>query len=298
MASLLVPMTVMAMQWRPSVALEFPDFIVVWFVTWLCALLFSILLPMRRWASYSLHWLVYLGAYSILIYEWQMVSLLQGLASLLWWAIFDTFERIYNHYKDVNESIERAKVLEARIRPHFVFNVLNSLRALSVSGSTVARALDDSADLLRSALVRTGTFVAYCDERALLEQYLRLEALRLNERLNVQWLVDDDVEDENPWMPGFMMQPIVENAIRHGVESYGGPVVIELRHTQSYLTLIVSNSSPSEENRVKAVYPGLALAEQDIVARLALIYDKHAHYKREFIEGLCRVTIQLPWRLQ
>lgn len=296
--SLLVPMTVMALQWRPDAELELPEFIVVWFATWICSLLLSMKLPLRRWASYSLHWIVYLGACSLLIYEWRISCLLQGLASLLWWALFDTFERLYASYKAANESMERAKVLEARIRPHFVFNVLNGLRALSESGSVVARALDDSADLLRSALVRTGTFVAYCDERALVEQYLRLEALRLEERLAVQWDVDEDVEDDNPWMPGFIIQPIVENAIRHGVELHGGPITIELRHAKSYLMLVVSNDCPQEPAHKKFAASGLGLAEQDIMARLELIYDEHAQYKREFVDGKCRVTIRFPWRLQ
>ena len=296
--SLLVPMTVMAMQWRPDTDLELPEFITVWFVTWICSLLLNMKLSMRRWASYSLHWVVYLGASSLFIYEWRIACLLQGLASLLWWALFDTFERLYSSYKAANESMERAKVLEARIRPHFVFNVLNSLRAMSDSSSVVARALDDSADLLRSALVRTGTFVGYCDERALVDQYLRLEALRLEDRLDVQWSVDDDVEDDNPWMPGFIIQPIVENAIRHGVELYGGPITIDLRHAHSYLILTVSNDCPAEPDRKKVSSPGLGLAEQDIMARLELIYDEHAQYKREFFDGKCRVTIRFPWRLQ
>ena len=189
-------------------------------------------------------------------------------------------------------------MLEARIRPHFVFNVLNGLRALSDSNSVVARALEDSADLLRAALVRTGTFVGYCDERALVEQYLRLESLRLEDRLDVQWIVDDDVEDDNPWMPGFIIQPIVENAIRHGVELYGGSITIDLRKDQSYLMLTVSNYCPAVPVQKKSPACGLGLAEQDILARLELIYDEHAQYKREFIDDTCRVTIRFPWKLQ
>lgn len=295
--ALLVPLSVMALQWRPNAELELPEFLVVWFVTWICSLMLSMKLPLRRWASYCLHWLVYLIACSFLIYEWRVTCLLQGLASLLWWTLFDSFERLYTSYKRANESMARAKVLEARIRPHFVFNVLNSLRALSVSGSVVARALDDGADLLRSALVRTGTFAGYCDERALVEQYLRLEALRLEDRLDVQWLVDDDIEDDNPWMPGFIIQPIVENAIRHGVEVHGGSIVIELRHVNSYLVLMVSNVCPKEP-KPGASGQGLGLAEQDIVGRLKLLYDEHAQYTRTFEGGKCRVTIRFPWRLQ
>lgn len=298
--ALLVPMSVIALQWRSGATVEIPEFIVVWFATWICTLLLSMKIPLRRWASYSLHWIVYLGACSILIYEWRATCLLQGLASLLWWALFDSFERLYMAYKQGQESTQRAKVLEARIRPHFVFNVLNSLRALSESGSTVARALDDSADLLRAALVRTDTFVAYCDERALVEQYLRLEALRLQERLQVDWDVDEDVEDDNPWMPGFILQPIVENAIRHGIEEYGGSISISLKHEKSYMLLEVTNACSdgilpfSEKDSPK----GLGLAEHDIVARLALLYDEHAQYHREFAHGVCRVTIRFPWRLQ
>ena len=298
--ALLVPMSVIALQWRAGAIVEIPEFVVVWFTTWICTLLLSMKISLRRWASYSLHWIVYLGACSVLIYEWRVTSLLQGLASLLWWALFDSFERLYMAYKQAHESAARAKVLEARIRPHFVFNILNSLRALSDSESVVAKALDDSADLLRAALVRTDTFVAYCDERALVEQYLRLEALRLGERLQVEWEVDEDVEDDNPWMPGFILQPIVENAIRHGVEEHGGVVLISLKHEKSYMHLEVVNACEGGGLHLstRRALPGLGLAEQDLMERLALLYDEHAEYRREFIGGQCRVTIRFPWRLQ
>ena len=220
--ALLVPMSVIALQWRAGAIVEIPEFIVVWFTTWICTLLLSMKISLRRWASYSLHWIVYLGACSVLIYEWRVTSLLQGLASLLWWALFDSFERLYMAYKQAHESAARAKVLEARIRPHFVFNILNSLRALSDSESVVAKALDDSADLLRAALVRTDTFVAYCDERALVEQYLRLEALRLGERLQVEWEVDEDVEDDNPWMPGFICSRLLKTPFAMALKSTVG----------------------------------------------------------------------------
>lgn len=295
--SLMVPLTVMTMQWRANSELEIPEFLVVWCSAWICSLVLGMKLSLRRWASYSLHWILYMGASSLLIYEWRAGFLFQGFASLVWWAFFDTFERLYASYKASNESVERAKVLEARIRPHFMFNVLNNLRALSESGSVVARALDDSADLLRAALVRTGTFVSYCDERVLVEQYLRLEALRLEDRLDVLWDVDDDVEDYNPWMPGFILQPIVENAIRHGVELHGGKITISMRHAKSYLELVVLNDCP-ETFVTKEASSGLGLAEQDVLSRLQLLYDEQAQYQREFLAGKCRVTIRFPWRLQ
>lgn len=291
-----VPITVMAMQWRHDSELEIPEFTIVWFAAWICTLLLTITLPLRRWAVYCLHWLLYLGAASLLMYDWRTAYLWQGLFSLVWWAQYDAFERLYRGYKAINESVARAKVLEARIRPHFVFNVFNSLRALSESGSVVARALDDGADLLRAALVRTGPFVAYCDERALVEQYLRLEFLRLSERLQVIWRVDEEVEDENPWMPGFILQPVVENAIRYGIERHGGEVTIELRHIQAYMQVVITNVC--SETPTKSSPTGLGLAETDIKERLILLYDAHAHYERKYVNGRCEVTIRFPWKHQ
>lgn len=291
-----VPITVMAMLWRHDTELEIPEFTIVWFAAWICTLLLNLTLPLRRWAVYCVHWLLYLGAASLLMYDWKNAYLWQGLFSLVWWALFDAFERLYLGYKAINESVSRARVLEARIRPHFVFNVFNSLRALSESGSVVARALDDGADLLRAALVRTGPFVAYCDERALVEQYLRLEALRLEERLQVAWCVDDDVEDDNPWMPGFILQPIVENAIRHGIELHGGQVSIELKRVKSYMEVVVSNDSGYKPTGSEG--NGLGLAESDIKNRLSLLYDEHAYYERTHANGRCQVTIRFPWKHQ
>jgi len=153
--ALLVPMTVIALQWRTRVDVDMPEFMVVWFSCWLFSLVITMVWPLPRWSSYVLHWCTYVAAFGVFIYEWRVACMLQGFVSLLWWFLFDAFERMYANYKSANESLAQAKVLEARIRPHFVFNVLNSLRALSPAQSLVAKGLDDGADLLRAAKEQT-----------------------------------------------------------------------------------------------------------------------------------------------
>lgn len=297
--SLLIPFSVIAIQWRAQAAVVVPEFMGVWVIAWLISLLVAVKIPMRRWTSVGFHWLLYLGASSLLVYEWAAVYLLQAIVSSLWWGLFDAFERTYANYKTLNEAITRAKILEARIRPHFMFNVLNNLRALSPDNSIIAKGLEDSAELLRAALGRTNVFVDYCEERSLVEQYLRLESLRLDARLQVEWQVDEDVEDYNPKLPGFILQPIVENAIRHGIELHGGSILISLKHVGSYLVIDVKNNLSKREYGSNKHYTlGLGLAEKDIIQRLGLLYDSHASYDRFVVEEAMVVTIKLPWAPQ
>lgn len=296
-ACLLVPASLIVFRWAADGnSVEIPAFVAVWIATWIISLLLTAKCSLQPVISVGLHALIYVGASSLLLYNQEVFVGVQVLMSCICWLIFDMVERLYTNYKRLNESMDRARVLEARIRPHFMFNILNNLRALTTSGTVLAHALEDSAALLRSALERTDSFARYCDERNFVEQYLRLESLRLDERLIVDWSVDENLEDYNPWMPGFILQPLVENAIRHGIERTGGAVHIALRHTASQLEIEIRNNwsakNPGEISK------GLGMAEKDIIHRLSLLYDAQASYKRVVVGDVCIVTIRFPWAHQ
>ncbi len=111
----------------------------------------------------------------------------------------------------------RLQALQARIRPHFLFNSINAVLALIRRDPKRAeRTLEDLADLFRSLVSDTRRFVRLSEEIALLERYAAIEQLRLGERLRITWELDAAPSDA--LLPPLMLQPLLENAVYHGVE--------------------------------------------------------------------------------
>ena len=117
----------------------------------------------------------------------------------------------------VAESRARFQALQARIRPHFLFNSLNTVASLTRSNPELAeRLIEDLADLFRACLADSTDASTMADELKLVRGYLDIEALRLGERLQVDWDVEDMPEDTT--VPSLLLQPLVENAVYHGIE--------------------------------------------------------------------------------
>lgn len=111
----------------------------------------------------------------------------------------------------------RIESLQARIRPHFLFNSLNSIAALVASDPVKAeQAVLDLSDLFRASLARPGTLVAWRDELELSRRYLSIEQYRLGDRLQMDWQVDG-VPDDLP-IPQLTLQPLLENALVYGIQ--------------------------------------------------------------------------------
>ena len=125
----------------------------------------------------------------------------------------------------------RLQALQARIRPHFLFNSLNAVLALIRRDPQRAeRALEDLADLFRTLMSDARQFVRLSDEIALLERYAELEQLRLGERLRIAWELDGAPVDA--LLPPMVLQPLLENAVYHGVEPGTGPADVLVRIEQ------------------------------------------------------------------
>jgi two-component system sensor histidine kinase AlgZ len=111
----------------------------------------------------------------------------------------------------------RLQALQARIRPHFLFNSINAvLGIVRADPKRAETALEDMSDLFRMAMAYRGDLVPARQEVALAQQYLALEQLRLGERLKVSWHTEDLPEDA--LMPPLILQPLLENAVYHGIE--------------------------------------------------------------------------------
>ncbi len=196
----------------------------------------------------------------------------------------------------LNEA--RLQALAARIRPHFLFNSLNAV--LSLIRSEPARAevaLEELADLFRALMRDHRHLQPLADEIALCRQYLDLEKLRLGERLNVEWEVEAVPADVT--IPPLMLQPLLENAVYHGIEPSGEPGTIRIGFAREGAQLRVWLVNPCVSGGDGVKGNGMALA--NIRERLALYYDLEARLEAKEETGpdgvrQYRVTIILPCR--
>lgn len=187
----------------------------------------------------------------------------------------------------------RYRALQARIRPHFLFNTLNGISELVVTRPEAAeRALENLSALLRVALIDDERrLVPLSEELALTRAYIDIETLRLGDRLRVEWDVSPEA---NSWpVPSLCLQPLVENAIAHGIAQLpeGGRVYVNASVRDWMLALSVVNPLPPEPSDPG----GRHLALDNIEQRLALRYGTAARLRRDAAPGRFEVTMQLPW---
>jgi LytS/YehU family sensor histidine kinase len=181
--------------------------------------------------------------------------------------------------------------LRARLNPHFLFNALHSVSALiKVDPAAADEALDRLGSLLRYVLDESDDLVTVRQEYRFTEQYLALERLRLGDRLRLRLQVDDAVLEEI--IPALLLQPLVENAVRHGIapQPNGGELLLVIEQYGDGLRLIVENDAPSHSAPTAS---GMGLAT--LRARVAGIYGDRARVTAERRSGgRFIVTVSLP----
>jgi len=184
-----------------------------------------------------------------------------GLVGLLAYRNYAQAQHLAVHAKQ-----RELEALQARIRPHFLFNTLNTGAALVHAQPDVAeRVLLDLADLFRSAL-RGPQRIPLAEELALTRRYLDIEALRLGPRLTLDWDVPDPVPTVQ--VPSLSIQPLAENAIRHGIEPLpqGGRVEIRVRTNDRHIEVTISNDLPPDRAKTQGHALGQAASRQRIEA--------------------------------
>lgn len=187
----------------------------------------------------------------------------------------------------------RLQVLRARIRPHFLYNTINAvLGILRSSPKKAETALEDMADLFRMAMADERDLVPLKQEIQLCRQYLALEQLRMGGRLRVDWQLQDMPADA--LIPALLLQPLLENAVYHGIEPLveGGCIDVMLRRSGGTLQIVVENPCTVSEERLHA---GNKIALQNIRERLALLFDAEASYQVTSGKDYYRVEISLPY---
>lgn len=185
----------------------------------------------------------------------------------------------------------RLQALQARIRPHFLFNSINAVLSLIRSQPKRAEtALEDMADLFRVLMADNRDLVPLAQEIALCRQYLDLEKLRLDERLKVTWQIDDMPPDA--LIPPLILQPLLENAVYHGIEpmAEGGEITVTIQTRHKELHIYISNPYIAQNQHVT----GNKMALKNIKERLNLHFDLEAALKAEAKKNRYAVHIRLP----
>ena len=189
----------------------------------------------------------------------------------------------------------RLLALQSRMRPHFLFNSLNGVLALMRRDPARAEALlEDLAELYRALLSEPRALVPLHEELALARAYLAVEQVRLGERLRVAWQIDTAPGDA--LLPPLTLQPLVENAVRHGIEPRedGGCITVEAFRDDDHLVLFVRN--PLVPPDVKPSVRGHGLALANLRERLDLLFDAEARLRVYESEGEFVAQVRLPIR--
>jgi two-component system sensor histidine kinase AlgZ len=188
----------------------------------------------------------------------------------------------------------RLQALQARIRPHFLFNSLNAVLALIRSDPRRAeRTLEDLADLFRALMSDGRSLVRVADEIALIERYAAIEQLRLGERLRMSW--DMDQAPVDALLPPLVLQPLLENAVYHGVEPGTGvsDVLVRIERRGDRVHVRIENPAQPAGAPARA---GNHMALDNIRERLMLFFDADARLEAKLSDGRYCVDLDIPYR--
>jgi two-component system sensor histidine kinase AlgZ len=195
------------------------------------------------------------------------------------------------------EAQARIRALQARIRPHFLFNSMNTIASLTRSDpSRAEEAVEDLADLFRANLSEARSWISLKEELEIARIYQRIESLRLGDRLKVEWKITD--VPLRALVPSLLVQPLLENAVYHGIEPlpHGGIITISGSFAGQLIELSISNPIP--EKSIQAVHTGHGIALDNIRQRLALAWPGQATVELHQQAESYQVTMRFPYQEQ
>ena len=188
----------------------------------------------------------------------------------------------------------RLQALQARIRPHFLFNSLNAVLSLIRHDPRRAeRTLEDLADLFRALMSDGRSLVRLADEINLIERYAAIEQLRLGDRLRMSWDLDSAPMDA--MLPALVLQPLLENAVYHGVEpgTGVGDILVRVERRGNRVLVRIENPWLQPGTQTRA---GNHMALDNIRERLMLFFDDEARLDARVEGTRYQVDIDIPYR--
>lgn len=249
-----------------------------------------------------------LGAFAVLATQalwWLASSLLPtetaGVSSMQLTLVTTGTALAITHYLRLRQlaAVPRAQQahladLEQRMRPHFLFNSLNAVSALiHLDAAKAETAIDDLAELYRTLTRRPSGLCSLKDEIEIARRYLGIEALRFGDRMVLNWQIAPEMLGAQ--VLSLCVQPLVENAVKHGVEASATPITISVAAVSEHgrLKITVSNTlAVNTGGSLKGSGSGTALA--NLRERLRLVYDIAADSRVEYTDTQFIVTLWLP----
>ncbi|SQF93514.1 histidine kinase internal region [Paucimonas lemoignei] len=218
-----------------------------------------------------------------------------GVIALIMSALMLRYFYLQSQWRKQQQGELRARIesLQARIRPHFLFNTLNSIASLVASNPAKAeQAVLDLSDLFRASLAKPGSLVTWGDEVELAKRYLSIEQYRLGERLQLDWVISG-IPDDLP-IPQLTLQPLLENALLYGIAPRieGGVVKVEADYEGGEFILCVSN--PYDEVASRQTSNGTQQALVNIGARITALFGPHASLSVERRDGRHYTCLRYP----
>lgn len=202
------------------------------------------------------------------------------------------------------ESEARVQALQSRIRPHFLFNSMNIIASLTRSKPELAeQVVEDLSDLFRASLTGNQNHTTWQKELSLARQYLHIEGLRLGSRLKVEWHIDAIPDDA--LLPSLSLQPLLENAIYHGIEPLpeGGTVAIKGNRAGAQLSLLITNPlmtnslSKNAGNTATGVKQGNQIAQENVRQRFSIFFHGNGTLSAKPARDHYSVTLTFPYEV-
>lgn len=206
------------------------------------------------------------------------------------------------HIQQQAELASRIQALQSRIRPHFLFNSMNIIASLIETNPGLAeQVVEDLSELFRSTLSSANQLVPLQQEIELGKRYLHIEGLRLDERLRVDWQMDEDIVSSlsDIFLPHLSLQPLLENAVYHGIQPLpnGGVIRITVQKNNDMLEVTVRNPVKSADDMGHLVSnkKGNSLALENLQRRLLAYYGERAQFRAGMVEEACfEVSFSCP----
>ncbi len=240
-------------------------------------------------------------SYDLLLGGFTRLTVIEGI------LIAGLFGIVLQHYFEVRARAfspalaeARLQALQARIRPHFLFNSLNAVLSLIRTEPRRAETtLEDLADLFRVLMRDARDITSLEDEIRICKQYLSIEQIRLGERLQVQWETAGIADEvlRKAQIPALLLQPLLENAVHYGVEPAREPVLIQIHISRSLdrIEIAVINPVTALAQGDDAPAPGNHMALENIRERLALLHDVEAQLTIVTTHGFFEVRLRFPY---
>lgn len=225
------------------------------------------------------------GSLAGMVVEHGIISVIVSAVALRYFYVTAQWQRNMEA-----EAQARVQALQARIRPHFLFNSMNTIASLTRSDPVAAeRAVEDLAELFRATLSER-SMVPLEEELAFVASYLRIEHERLGERLAVDWRIDPAAG--SAVLPALSLQPLVENAVYHGIEARpgGGTIHIATAAGGDRIRLLIRNPVPVGGSSAG----GHRVAQDNVRQRLALAFGDDARFETTLEDGVYAVRIEVP----